>query len=65
VVYSVLPAGAEVIVQVKSEETMFSVREMGDVSLEAGDLVFLRPAIESMIFYNRGDGTLLYPADEP
>jgi multiple sugar transport system ATP-binding protein len=64
-VYSVLPAGAEVIVQVKSEETLFSVREMGDVSLEAGDLVFLRPAIESMIFYNREDGTLLYPADEP
>ena len=64
-VYSVLPAGAEVIVQVKSEEIMFNIREMGDVSLEAGDLVYLRPAIESMIFYNRENGTLLYPADEP
>ena len=63
-VYSVLPAGAEVIVQVKRGDLMFSVREIGEVSLEAGDLVYLRLAIESMIFYDRENGQLLYPTDE-
>jgi len=63
-VYSVLPAGAEVIVQVKRGDLMFNVREMGEVSLEAGDPVYLRLAIESMIFYDRETGKLIHSADE-
>jgi len=60
-VYSVLPAGAEMIIQVKREDIIFNIREVGESSFEVGDMVDLHFSKDSMIFYDQEKGTLLYP----
>jgi multiple sugar transport system ATP-binding protein len=63
-VYSVLPAGAEVVLQVKKGTLLFTVRVMGEVSFEMGEKVDLQIPPEAMVFYDREKGTLLYPLRE-
>jgi multiple sugar transport system ATP-binding protein len=63
-VYSVLPAGAEVILQIKKGNIIFNTREMGEVPWEMGDRVYLHLPFDSMIFYEKESGTLLYPPGE-
>jgi len=60
-VYSLLPAGADVIVQAKRGNITFTIREMGEVSLEVGDKIYLQLAKDAMIFYDQEKGTLLFP----
>jgi multiple sugar transport system ATP-binding protein len=63
-VYSILPAGAEVILQVKKGNLLFTIRVMGEVSFEMGEKVYLYFPLEAMVFYDQGIGTLLYPSRE-
>jgi multiple sugar transport system ATP-binding protein len=63
-VYSVLPAGAEVILQVKKGNLLFTIRVMGEVSFEMGEEVYLLFPPEAMVFYDREGGNLLYPFRE-
>jgi multiple sugar transport system ATP-binding protein len=63
-VYSVLPAGAEVILQVKKGNLLFTIRVMGEVSFEMGEKVYLQFPLESMVFYDKEKGNLLYPSQE-
>jgi len=63
-VYSILPAGAEVILQVKKGNLLFTIRVMGEVSFEMGEKVFLQLPLEAMVFYDKEKGTLLYPSRE-
>ncbi len=63
-VYSVLPAGAEVILQVKKGTSIFNIRVMGEVSWDMGERVYLQFPIDSMIFYEKESGSLLYPREE-
>ena len=63
-VYSVLPAGAEVVLQVKKGTLLFTVRVMGEVSFEMGEKVDLQIPPEAMVFYDQEKGTLLYPLRE-
>jgi multiple sugar transport system ATP-binding protein len=60
-VYSVLPAGADVIIQVKKGGSILTVRETGEAALDIGDSVYLRLPLESMVFYDKEKGNLLYP----
>jgi multiple sugar transport system ATP-binding protein len=60
-VYSILPAGADVTVQVKRGELIFSIRETGEVSLTVGDQTYLQFSIKAMLFYDQEKGTLLSP----
>ncbi len=60
-VYSVLPAGAEVILQVKKGNLLFNIRRMGEVPWTMGDRVCLHFPIDSILFYDREKGNLLYP----
>jgi multiple sugar transport system ATP-binding protein len=62
-VYAILPAGADVILQVKRENLTLSIREIGEVSLEVGDQVHLLFSVESVLFYDQEDRTLLYPSE--
>jgi multiple sugar transport system ATP-binding protein len=63
-VYSVLPAGAEVILQVKKGSLLFTIRVMGEVPFEMGEKVDLQIPPEAMVFYDREKGNLLYPSRE-
>jgi multiple sugar transport system ATP-binding protein len=63
-VYSVLPAGAEVVLQVKKGTLLFTVRVMGEVSFEMGEKVDLQIPPEAMVFYDQEKGNLLYPIGE-
>ena len=63
-VYSVLPAGAEVILQVKKGTSIFNIRVMGEVSWDMGERVYLQFPFDSMIFYEKESGSLLYPREE-
>jgi len=63
-VYSVLPAGAEVILQVKKGTLLFTIRVMGEVSFEMGEKVDLQIPPEAMVFYDQETGNLLYPFRE-
>jgi multiple sugar transport system ATP-binding protein len=63
-VYSVLPAGAEVILQVKKGNLLFTLRVMGEVSLGMGEKVYLQFPPEAMVFYDKEKGNLLYPSRE-
>jgi multiple sugar transport system ATP-binding protein len=63
-VYSVLPAGAEVLLQVKKDTLLFNLRIMGEVFWETGARVFLRLPLDSMIFYDKRSGALFYPREE-
>ena len=63
-VYSVLPAGAEVILQVKKGNAIFNIRVMGEVSWGMGERVYLQLPLDSMIFYEKESGSLLYPREE-
>ena len=60
-VYSVLPAGAEVFLQVRWGALLLSIRGVGETSLEVGDPAYLQISGDSMIFYDRERGILLYP----
>jgi ABC-type sugar transport system ATPase subunit len=60
-VYSLLPAVADVIVQVKRGNITFTIREMGEVSLEVGDKIYLQLSKDGMIFYDEEKGVLLFP----
>ncbi len=63
-VYSVLPAGAEVIVQVKKGSLLFTVRVMGEASFQMGEKVELQFPPESLVLYDRKTGQLLGPSAE-
>jgi multiple sugar transport system ATP-binding protein len=63
-VYSVLPAGAEVILQVKKGNLLFTIRVIGEISFEMGEKVFLQFPLEAMVFYDKEKGNLLYPSRE-
>jgi multiple sugar transport system ATP-binding protein len=63
-VYSVLPAGAEVVIQVKSAGALFHIRRMGEVALDMEDKVHLELPFESMLFYDSHQGGLLYPKED-
>jgi len=63
-VYSVLPAGAEVILQVKRGNLLFTIRVMGEVAFEMGEKVFLHFPLDAMVFYDKERGNLLYPSRE-
>ena len=63
-VYSVLPAGAEVILQVKKGNLLFTIRVMGEVSFEMGEKVYLQFPPEAMVFYDKENGNLLYSSRE-
>ena len=60
-VYSVLPAGAEVILQVKRTKTVLNIRLMGEPSFEVGEKIYLQLPVDSIIFYHQKNGTLLHP----
>ena len=60
-IYAILPAGSEVILQVKRGDLTLSVRQMGETSLEVGDRIHLLFSVESVLFYDQEDRTLLYP----
>jgi multiple sugar transport system ATP-binding protein len=62
-IYAILPAGADVILQVKRENLTLSIREMGETSLEVGDQVHLLFSVESVLFYDQEDRILLYPSE--
>jgi multiple sugar transport system ATP-binding protein len=64
-VYSVLPAGADVIIQVKKGKMILTVRETGEAPFDIGDRVYLRLPLESMIFYDKEKGNLLFPPSNP
>jgi multiple sugar transport system ATP-binding protein len=63
-VYSLLPAGAEVIIQAKKGNLIFNVRKMGEASWEMGEMVYLQFPVESIIFYDGESGALIYPPEE-
>jgi len=58
-VYAILPAGADLILQVKKGNLTLSIREMGETSLEVGDQVHLLFSMESMLFYDQETKVLL------
>jgi multiple sugar transport system ATP-binding protein len=61
-VYAILPAGAEVILQVRRADVTLSIREIGETSLEVGDRVHLLFSLESMLLYDQESGMLLDPS---
>jgi multiple sugar transport system ATP-binding protein len=63
-VYSILPAGAEVIIQAKKDNLIFNIRKMGESSLEMGGKVSLQLPFESIIFYDGENGALMVPPEE-
>ena len=60
-VYSVLPAGADVLIRVKAGEWVFNIRRMGEVDLEVEDRVYLDLPLAAMLFYDSETGDLIYP----
>jgi multiple sugar transport system ATP-binding protein len=62
-IYTILPAGAEVILQVKRGDLTLSIREMGETSLDLGDQVHLLFSLESILLYDQENGTLLHPSE--
>jgi multiple sugar transport system ATP-binding protein len=60
-VYSVLPAGAEVILQVKRANVTFNIRLMGEPSFEVGEEIYLQLPKDLVIFYHHQTRRLLYP----
>jgi len=60
-VYSVLPAGPEVIIRVKRGNLTLDVREMGEVPFEVEEPVYLRVSADSILFYDQEKGNLLVP----
>jgi multiple sugar transport system ATP-binding protein len=60
-VYSVLPAGPEVIIRVKIGNLALDVREMGEVPFEVEEPVYLRVSADSILFYDQEKGNLLVP----
>jgi len=60
-IYSVLPAGAEWIIQVKREGKIFNIREVSEPSFEIGEKVYLHFLRDQIIFYDRERGKLIYP----
>jgi multiple sugar transport system ATP-binding protein len=62
-IYAILPAGSEVILQVKRGDLTLSVREMGETSLEVGDRIHLLFSVESVLFYDQENRTLLTPQE--
>jgi multiple sugar transport system ATP-binding protein len=63
-VYSLLPAGAELIIQAKKGNLIFNVRKMGEASWEMGEMIYLQLPVESIIFYDGESGALIYPPEE-
>ncbi len=62
-VYSLLPAGAETIIQVRRKDFIFNVREVRELSLDIGTTVYLHFSKDSILFYDREKGSLLYPSN--
>ena len=62
-IYAILPAGSEVILQIKRGDLTLSVRQMGETSLEVGDQIHLLFSVESVLFYDQEDRTLLTPKE--
>ena len=60
---AILPAGADVILQVKRGDLKLTIREMGETSLEIGDPVHLLFSAESVLLYDQENGTLLHPSE--
>jgi ABC-type sugar transport system ATPase subunit len=60
-VYSLLPAGPEVIIQVKRGTLIFNIQKMGEASFGMGEKVDLHLSLESLIFYDRETGVRIYP----
>ena len=60
-VYSLLPAGAETIIQVKRKDFIFNIRDVRELSLDIGAIVYLHFSKDSIIFYDQEKGSLLYP----
>ncbi len=60
-VYSLLPAGPEVIIQVKNGNLIFNIQKMGEASFRMGEKVDLHLPLESMVFYDRETGLRIYP----
>jgi multiple sugar transport system ATP-binding protein len=59
---AILPAGADVILQVKKENLTLSIREMGEASFAVGDQVHLLFSMESVLFYDQEERLLLNPS---
>jgi len=60
-VYSVLPAGADVILQVRKGDLILTIRETRETTFDMGDRIHVRLPIESMLLYDKEGGNLLYP----
>ena len=60
-VYSLLPAGAETIVQVKRKDSIFNIRDVRELSLDIGTTVYLHFSEDSVLFYDQEKGNLLHP----
>ena len=63
-VYSLLPAGAETIVQVRRRDFIFNIREVRELSLDIGATVYLHLSKDSILFYDQEKGCLLYPPED-
>jgi multiple sugar transport system ATP-binding protein len=63
-VYSLLPAGAETIIQVKRKDSIFNIRDVRGLSLDIGTTVYLHFSKDSILFYDQEQGSLLYPPED-
>jgi multiple sugar transport system ATP-binding protein len=63
-VYSLLPAGAEVIIQARKGKLIFNIRKMGEAAWTMGEKVYLQLPFDSIIFYDGESGSLIYPPEE-
>ena len=63
-VYSLLPAGAEVIIQARKGKLIFNIRKMGEASWAMGEKVYLQLPLDSILFYDGESGALIYPPEE-
>jgi len=63
-VYSVLPAGPDIILQLKKEEAVFTARLMGESSFEVGETVYLQFSTDSILFYLEETGALVHSREE-
>jgi len=64
-IYAILPAGSEVILQVRTGDFTLSIREMGETSLDVGDEVHLLFSPQSILLYDQESGVLLHPLGDP
>lgn len=62
-VYSVLPSGAETLIQVKTEENLFNIRILEEISFDIGEKVSLKLDKDSILFYDQETGNLIFPMD--